>query len=82
MLAPRLRTMVNTIAHIAKTVMRHKIAYFNHVTEPEPPMTDLSAFPITSKWTPQDPSVIQLFSFPTPNGVKASIALEEMGLPH
>ncbi|MEL7165623.1 MAG: glutathione S-transferase N-terminal domain-containing protein [Pseudomonadota bacterium] len=45
-------------------------------------MTDLSAFPITSKWTPQDPSVIQLFSFPTPNGVKASIALEEMGLPY
>ncbi|MEM6759420.1 MAG: glutathione S-transferase C-terminal domain-containing protein [Pseudomonadota bacterium] len=45
-------------------------------------MTDFSAFPITSKWTPQDPSVIQLFSFPTPNGVKASIALEEMALPY
>ncbi|MGR3490516.1 MAG: glutathione S-transferase family protein [Shimia sp.] len=43
-------------------------------------MADLSAFPITTRWVPQDPSVIQLFSFPTPNGVKASIALEEMGL--
>ncbi|MEM8978001.1 MAG: glutathione binding-like protein [Pseudomonadota bacterium] len=43
-------------------------------------MTDLSAFPITQKWSVQDPSVIQLFSFPTPNGVKVSIALEEMEL--
>lgn len=43
-------------------------------------MADLSAFPITSRWPAKDPSVIQLYSFPTPNGVKASIALEEMGL--
>ncbi|MEM9855354.1 MAG: glutathione S-transferase N-terminal domain-containing protein [Pseudomonadota bacterium] len=45
-------------------------------------MADLAQFPITQKWTPKDPSVIQLFSFPTPNGVKASIALEELGLPY
>ena len=45
-------------------------------------MADLSAFPITQKWTPQDPSVLQLFSFPTPNGVKVSIALEEMEIPY
>ncbi|WP_299613154.1 glutathione S-transferase N-terminal domain-containing protein [uncultured Tateyamaria sp.] len=45
-------------------------------------MADLSAFPITQKWTPQDPTVLQLFSFPTPNGVKASIALEEMQIPY
>lgn len=43
-------------------------------------MADLSAFPITKKWTPTNPDVIQLFSFPTQNGVKVSIALEEMGL--
>ncbi len=43
-------------------------------------MADLSAFPITTRWVPQNPDVIQLFSFPTPNGVKVSIALEEMGL--
>ncbi|WP_370232006.1 glutathione S-transferase family protein [Cognatishimia sp.] len=43
-------------------------------------MADLSQFEITKKWTPKDPSVLQLFSFPTPNGVKVSIALEEMGL--
>jgi len=45
-------------------------------------MADLSAFPVTQKWAPKDPSVLQLYSFPTPNGVKASIALEEMGLPY
>ncbi|MGR3435825.1 MAG: glutathione S-transferase family protein [Shimia sp.] len=43
-------------------------------------MADLSAFPITQRWAPENPSVIQLYSFPTPNGVKVSIALEEMGL--
>jgi GST-like protein len=43
-------------------------------------MTDLSAFPISERWPPQNPSVIQLYSYPTPNGVKVSIALEEMGL--
>ena len=43
-------------------------------------MTDLSNFPITARWPAKDPSVIQLYAFPTPNGVKVSIALEEMGL--
>ncbi len=45
-------------------------------------MTDLSNFPITARWPAKDPSVIQLYSFPTPNGVKVSIALEEMELPY
>jgi GST-like protein len=45
-------------------------------------MANLSAFPITGKWPAQDPSVLQLYSYPTPNGVKVSIALEEMGLPY
>ncbi|WP_126974972.1 glutathione S-transferase C-terminal domain-containing protein [Frigidibacter oleivorans] len=43
---------------------------------------DLSAFPITAKWPPRDPRAIQLYSLPTPNGVKVSVALEEMGLPY
>jgi GST-like protein len=43
-------------------------------------MADLSAFPITKRWPARNPDVIQLYSLPTPNGVKASIALEEMGL--
>lgn len=43
-------------------------------------MADLSNFPITQKWAPQNPEIIQLYSYPTPNGVKASIALEELGL--
>ena len=45
-------------------------------------MTDLSAFPITKRWPAQNPDVLQLYSFPTPNGVKVSIALEEMGIPY
>lgn len=45
-------------------------------------MADLSAFPITRKWPAQHPDRIQLYSLPTPNGVKVSIALEELGLPY
>ena len=45
-------------------------------------MSDLSNFPVTRRWEVRDPSVIQLFSFPTPNGQKASIMLEETGLPY
>ena len=43
-------------------------------------MTDLSAFPISKKWPVQHPERIQLYSLPTPNGVKVSIMLEETGL--
>ena len=45
-------------------------------------MTDLSAFPITKKWPAEHPDRIQLYSLPTPNGVKVSIMLEETGLPY
>lgn len=45
-------------------------------------MADLSAFAITKRWPAQNPDVLQLYSFPTPNGVKVSIALEEMGIPY
>ncbi|HLR13795.1 MAG TPA: glutathione S-transferase N-terminal domain-containing protein, partial [Burkholderiaceae bacterium] len=45
-------------------------------------MSDLSAFPITKKWPAQHPDRIQLYSLPTPNGVKVSIMLEETGLPY
>ena len=44
------------------------------------PMTKLTDHPITKRWPPTRPDVIQLYSFPTANGIKASIALEEMGL--
>jgi GST-like protein len=43
-------------------------------------MSDLSAFPITHKWPAQYPERIQLYSLPTPNGVKVSVMLEETGL--
>jgi GSH-dependent disulfide-bond oxidoreductase len=45
-------------------------------------MPELSAFPITSKWPPRFPDRLQLYSLPTPNGVKVSIMLEETGLPY
>ena len=45
-------------------------------------MSDLSAFLSTKKWPPQHPDRIQLYSLPTPNGVKVSIMLEETGLPY
>jgi len=43
-------------------------------------MTDLSTFPVTHKWPAQHPERLQLYSLPTPNGVKVSIMLEEIGL--
>lgn len=45
-------------------------------------MADLSAFPITQRWPAQHPDRLQLYSLNTPNGVKASIMLEETGLPY
>src|ERR1700748_1520312 len=45
-------------------------------------MTDLSAFPVAKKWPAQHPDRIQLYSFPPPHGVKASVMLEEIGLPY
>ena len=45
-------------------------------------MADLSAFKINQRWPAANPDIIQLYSLPTPNGVKASIALEETGLPY
>lgn len=45
-------------------------------------MTDLTRFPITQKWPARTPERLQLYSLPTPNGVKVSIMLEECGLPY
>src|SRR5262244_4197797 len=45
-------------------------------------MADLSSFAITRKWPAQNPNILQLYSLPTPNGVKVSIMLEETGLPY
>jgi GSH-dependent disulfide-bond oxidoreductase len=45
-------------------------------------MADLSQFMITQRWPAQHPDRIQLYSLATPNGVKVSIALEELGLPY
>jgi len=48
----------------------------------KPPLRSLTAFPITTKWPASHPDRIQLYSLPTPNGVKVSIMLEESGLPY
>jgi len=45
-------------------------------------MTDLAAFPVTTRWPARHPDRLQLYSVPTPNGVKVSIMLEEIGLPY
>ncbi|MEM7302588.1 MAG: glutathione S-transferase N-terminal domain-containing protein, partial [Pseudomonadota bacterium] len=46
------------------------------------PKKTLDDFPIAKEWPPIDPTKIQLYSIPTPNGVKVSIALEELGVPY
>lgn len=45
-------------------------------------MSFITNHPINNRWPASDPSKLQLYSFPTPNGVKVSIALEEMGIPY
>jgi GSH-dependent disulfide-bond oxidoreductase len=53
---------------------------------PSPPqelsLADLSSFPITRRWPAENPDILQLYSINSPNGVKASIMLEETGLPY
>jgi len=45
-------------------------------------MSDLSTFQITTRWPAKHPDRLQLYSLPTPNGVKVSIMLEEIELPY
>ena len=45
-------------------------------------MNDITSFAVTRKWSPRHPDRLQLYSLPTPNGVKISIMLEEIGLRH
>ena len=45
-------------------------------------MSTLADFSITRKWPATRPDLLQLYSLPTPNGVKVSILLEELGMPY
>ncbi|MEP2532998.1 glutathione S-transferase N-terminal domain-containing protein [Shimia sp.] len=45
-------------------------------------MSFVTDHPINAKWPAKNPDILQLYSFPTPNGVKVSIMLEETGLPY
>src|SRR5262249_62026049 len=53
--------------------MRHVRGFSMHL---------ISDFPITKRWPAAHPDRLQLYSLPTPNGVKVSIMLEETGLPY
>ena len=43
-------------------------------------MADLSQFPVTKRWPAQNPDILQVYAYGTPNGRKVPIALEEMGI--
>jgi GST-like protein len=45
-------------------------------------MSDLSDYAVTKKWPARHPERLQLYSLPTPNGVKVSVMLEETGMPY
>jgi len=45
-------------------------------------MTDLSAFPVATKYPAEHPDRLQLYSLGTPNGLKISVMLEEIELPY
>jgi GST-like protein len=45
-------------------------------------MSDLSSFAITQRWPVRTAGAVQLYSLPTPNGIKVSVALEEMDIPY
>ncbi len=45
-------------------------------------MDPLSDFPVTRRWPPEHPDRLQLYSLPSPNGVKVGVMLEEIGLPY
>jgi GST-like protein len=60
----------------------NKNAQRQHPSKLDFDMADLSAFPITKRWPASHPERLQLYSLPTPNGVKVSIMLEEIGLPY
>lgn len=78
----QLRTVIPKLTHSATGFIVGDPAYCpeDNIIQKVPDMSDLSAFSITERWPAKDTSVIQLYSYPTPNGVKVSIALEEMGL--
>src|SRR5436305_4387641 len=59
-----------------------RISHYLNASPEEIVMADLSAFPITKRWPAVHPDRLQLYSLPTPNGVKVSIMLEEIGLPY
>src|SRR5580765_3395048 len=67
---------------LATSADRNKLSVRQKPSQERTTMPDLSAFPITKRWPAQHPDRLQLYSLPTPNGVKVSIMLEEIGLPY
>src|SRR5581483_10143280 len=64
------------------TAFQPAAARLSPVHPTEVSMADLSQFPITRRWPAEHSDRLQLYSLNTPNGVKASIMLEEIGLPY
>ncbi len=65
------------------TVGRRSWIMLNPFFVPDAPYDRFVCIPHHSKkWPAQYPEWIQLYSLPTPNGVKVSIMLEEIGLPY
>src|SRR5882757_7231170 len=65
-----------------KIMLKNKRANQQQPGKERVSMSDLSAFQITTRWPAKHPDRLQLYSLPTPNGVKVSIMLEEIGLPY
>ena len=74
------KNVFNSLSHLIAAVVCLTVG--SHQGQRIFKLADISSFPITQKWPAAHPDRIQLYSLPTPNGVKASIALEELGLPY
>jgi GST-like protein len=69
-------------AHKSDGFARRGDVYVDVLPQQETRMASLDEFPITRRWPAQNPQILQLYSFPTPNGIKISTFLEESGLPY
>jgi len=78
--------LFQTLRPVNAELAHHGYAAFvtmgSTINRDEDAMTDLNRFEVTRKWPAQYPDRLQLYSMPTPNGVKAAIMLEETGLPY
>jgi GST-like protein len=70
------------VPHVPRAFARADLRLLPILSQQEKTMPTLADFALTHRWPPRNPQAIQLYSFPTPNGQKVAIALEELGLPY